>query len=203
MKRMTLEYYNRNAEEFVNVTQKADVSALRERFLSYLPETGRILDWGCGSGRDSLAMRQAGYEIEAVDASENLCEIARKYAKVEVRCEYFQELKCEDRYDGIWACASLLHLAKEEVPEVLRLAERALKQKGVMYASFKYGSFEGERNGRYFTDLTKARFAQILEEIPGLRMKEQWITQDVRKDREMQQWLNVILEKEAEKFKKK
>lgn len=72
---------------------------------------------------------------------------------------------------------------------------KALKEDGIIYTSFKYGDFEGERNGRYFTDFTEKTFEEFVGEIDNLQLKEAWITGDVRPGRGEEKWLNVILQK--------
>jgi SAM-dependent methyltransferase len=109
---------------------------------------------------------------------------------------YFQDLDEQEAYDGIWACSSILHLAKSELKDVLAKMGRALKPEGIIYTSFKYGEFEGERNGRYFTDFTPEAFRDFLRDVPGLCIEEYWITGDVRPGRGAEKWLNVILVKD-------
>jgi SAM-dependent methyltransferase len=191
----TLNYYNQNAADFIANTENADVSTLRNRFLKLVPAGGRILDWGCGSGRDIAAFMESGYQADAVDASEELCKRASEKTGIKVKCESFEELYATEKYDGIWACASLLHLEKSHLAEVITRAENALKPDGVMYISFKYGDFEGERKGRFFTDMTEAEFDKIISHIENMEIIDQWITEDVRKDREDEKWLNLILRK--------
>lgn len=107
----------------------------------------------------------------------------------------FQELSEVGRYDGIWACSSILHLPIDELAEVMRKMVIALKEKGIIYTSFKYGTFAGERDGRFFTDMTEETFAEFLSKIKGLDVEEQWITSDVRPGRGEEKWLNLILRK--------
>lgn len=192
---MNSSYYDNNAAAFSEGTVNADVSSIREKFLSFLPETGIILDWGCGSGRDTKAFLQAGYRVVATDASSELCRLASEYTGVSVRNERFEDLKETSCFDGIWACASLLHVPKTQLASVFHIAANTLKPGGVMYVSFKYGNFEGERNGRYFTDLTEESLTKILESIPSLHIRESWITGDVRDGRGNEKWLNAIIAK--------
>ncbi|SDM47638.1 class I SAM-dependent methyltransferase [Lachnospira pectinoschiza] len=201
MQDITTNYYNSNAKAFIDGTMAADVSDLRERFLNYIPKAGHILDWGCGSARDSLAFLERGLKVDAVDKSKELCELARLNLGIVVDNRDFLELEAVEKYDGIWACASLLHASREELPEIFRIAKRALKTNGVIYASFKYGDFEGERKERYFTDMTLEAFEQILPKINRiddrykLELKENWVTCDVRESRGNEKWLNLILKK--------
>lgn len=101
-----------------------------------------------------------------------------------------------EKYDGIWACASILHLTHNELKEVLKKILLALKKEGIVYLSFKYGTFEGERRGRYFLDMTEEAFAELLNETGGFDIEEKWITGDVRPERGDERWLNLILRKQ-------
>ena len=191
----TLRYYRDHAEEFAAGTINADMEDIRVRFLAFLPEGGRILDFGCGTGRDTKAFRNLGYKTDALDGSEALCRIAEKHTGVAVRCLDFRDyLHSEGEiYDGIWACASLLHLKKQELLPVMRELGKALKPGGVMYASFKYGKYEGERKGRFFTDFTPEGFREFMKNIPEFEIEECWVTGDVRPGRGDERWLNLIL----------
>ena len=189
----TLEYYNRNAREFAEGTSGVDFSGIQNRFLSHLPEGALILDFGCGSGRDTRYFLGKGFRVEAADGSEELCRLASVYTGIPVKQMLFQELEETEKYDGIWACASILHLRREEIPEVFRKMYRALKPGGILYVSFKYGDFEGERNGRYFTDMTEKTAEELLESVLELKIKERWVTGDVRAGRGAEKWLNMIL----------
>lgn len=107
----------------------------------------------------------------------------------------FEELEESEKYDGIWACSSILHLNKSALKDVLKKMSIALKENGVIYTSFKYGDFEGERNGRYFTDFTLEVFKEYIREVPELQIEDYWITGDVRPGRSEEKWLNLILRK--------
>ena len=170
-----------------------DFSGIQNRFLSHLPEGALILDFGCGSGRDTRYFLGKGFRVEAADGSEELCRLASVYTGIPVKQMLFQELEETEKYDGIWACASILHLRREELPEVFRKMYRALKPGGILYVSFKYGDFEGERNGRYFRDMTEETAEELLESVPELKIKERWVTGDVRAGRGAEKWLNMIL----------
>ena len=187
----TLRYYNQEPKDFAAGTVSADMSEARGRFAAHLPRNGRILDFGCGSGRDTKAFLEAGYDVEAADGSEELCALASAYTGTRVKRMLFQELEDVGRYDGIWACASLLHLPKMELKDVLRRAAKTLRPEGVLYASFKYGTFEGIRDGRYFTCFTEETLKDFWQETVPLRIFDLWITEDVRPERE-EQWINLL-----------
>ena len=190
----TLSFYNSNASSFIERTVAADVGTLRERFIKYIPKNGYVLDFGCGSGRDTKYFLEAGFRVDAVDGSEELSTAATEYSGVKVRCMDFFELDVKEQYDGIWACASVLHVEKDRLPELFQIMTDALKPGGVMYFSFKYGDFSGTREGRHFTDLTEKSFREILIGLEDLSIEEEWISEDVRPDRTVR-WLNEIVRK--------
>lgn len=187
----TQDFYNQNAVEFFEGTVAADMTQNYTPFLERLPQGAKILDEGCGSGRDSLAFKKLGYEVTAIDGSKELCKLASEYIGQEVKYMQFQELEFENEFNGIWACATLLHVPSQELPEVIDHLVKALKKDGVLYASFKYGEFEGERKGRYFCDLTEEK-ARELFTARGLKVEEVWITSDVREGRGDEKWFNLI-----------
>ncbi len=191
----TLNYYNQNAAKFIQNTVSVDFAATQNRFLTRLPAEARILDFGCGSGRDTKAFLEQGYRVDAIDGSEELCKLASEYTGIQVRHMFFQELSAVSEYDGIWACSSILHLAREELSDVIRKMITALKPNGIIYTSFKYGTFEGERNGRYFTDMTEETFADFINTMNESQIEEEWVSADVRPGRSEEKWLNLILRK--------
>lgn len=191
----TLEYYNINAQRFVQETINTDISEIQNEFLKYIPARGSILDFGCGSGRDTKFFLEHGYHVEAIDGSETMCRLASAQTGINVKHMLFEDFRETNRYDGIWACASLLHLPKSELIAVIRRMYEALKETGILYMSFKYGSFEGERKARHFTDLTEGSFAKLITEIPELKTEKQWLTNDARPGRSEEKWLNLILKK--------
>ena len=191
----TLKYYNENAQSFASGTVSVKFTEVQDKFLEKLNPDAYILDFGCGAGRDTKYFLSRGYQVDAVDGSEQLCRIASEYTGIKVRQMLFQELDEKEKYDGIWACASILHLPKKQLREVLKNMYAALKSKGWIYISFKYGEFTGERNGRYFTDFTTDTFKDFIHDMHGLKIEEQWITGDVRPGRGEEKWLNLLLQK--------
>ena len=191
----TLKYYNENAKSFIEGTVNVNFVKIQNVFLQLLPSGGLILDFGCGSGRDTKYFLEHGYKVDATDGSIELCKLASKYTGINVKHMLFQELAEVEKYDGIWACASILHVKRTELPEILQKMYTATKKNGVIYISFKYGNFEGERNGRYFTDMTEETMEELLIHVPELKIEKQWITGDVRAGRGDERWLNTILRK--------
>lgn len=191
----TINYYNLNAKNFIENTQNADMHLTQEKFLQLLPGSASILDFGCGSGRDTKYFLEKGYQVVATDGSAELCRLASSFTGIKVKEMLFQELDEIEGYDGIWACSSILHLPKQELLPVIQKMCNALKDNGVIYTSFKYSNFEGERNGRYFTDFMEDTFGKFIKVIPELTVEDQWITLDVRPGRGEEKWLNLILRK--------
>ena len=187
----TIEYYDQNAESFIEGTIHADMKDCRERFLRFIKPGGKLLDAGCGSGRDSLAFLQEGYEVDAFDASEELCRRASELLGIPVECRTFEELTGSEEYDGIWACASLLHVRETDLPDVLERLKNLLKPEGVLYASFKEGSGEREKDGRFFLDMTEDQCRKVFSEA-GFRIIESFLSKDVRNDRQNEGWVNII-----------
>ena len=192
----TLNYYNENAQSFASGTVSVEFTEIQDRFLEKLDPGAYILDFGCGAGRDTKYFLSQGYRVDAIDGSEQLCQIASEHTGIKVRQMLFQELEVNEKYDGIWACASILHLPKKELKEVLKKMLTALKIDGWIYTSFKYGEYEGIRNGRYFTDFTIDTFTDFVQGIQNMRIEEHWVTGDVRPGRGEEKWLNLILQKE-------
>lgn len=191
----TINYYDINAKEFVEGTSNVDFKATQDKFINKLPAKGYILDFGCGSGRDTKYFLARDFNVDAIDGSIELCKIASEYTNIKVRHMYFNELSIVNKYDGIWACSSILHLSLDDLVDVFKRMSKALKDEGIIYTSFKYGDFSGERNGRYFTDMTEDSFAKLIANVENLKVEEQWITADVRPQRGNEKWLNLILRK--------
>lgn len=131
----TLDYYNRNADTFFSGTVSVDFTQTQDKFLYYLNDGDSILDFGCGSGRDTKYFLEAGMKVDAIDGSEEMCRIASEYAGIKVRQMLFRELDAYEKYDGIWACASIRHLPKNDLKIVLLKMATALKTHGIIYTS--------------------------------------------------------------------
>ena len=200
----TVDYYNENAKTFAEATrdvkfdhmQNLFACAVRDSFPQVLQPC--VLDFGCGSGRDAKYFVEQGFLVDAIDGSEKMVEVATEFSSVPVQQMDFMDFAYVDKYHGIWACASLLHLEKEKLPEILQRLVLALVDGGVLYASFKYGDFNGYRQGRHFTDLNETGYQQITENLNGFRTEKVWITGDARPSRENEKWLNLLIRKVTE-----
>ena len=186
----TMAFYDGDPEGYSASTIDGDVSDLRGRFSSLLAPGARVLDLGCGSGRDTLAFTRDGFDVTAVDGSEGMCRVASVYTGVPVRCLDFMDLDYEGEFDGVWACASLLHLRPDELPTALSLIRRALVDGGVLCMSFKRGGFSGRRDGRWYTDLEPEAMAGLAEGA-GLSVVGIWTDADARGT----EWVNGLFRK--------
>lgn len=191
---MTLEYYQHHADDFFSSTVNVDMGSLYTPFLEHVPKGGWILDAGCGSGRDSKAFLQQGYQVEAFDATAEMAKLASQHTGLSVKHMTFSDVDAVNRYDGIWCCASLLHVSATELPDTMAKLARALKSGGIWYISFKYGDGERVKDGRHFTDLNEQGLGALLAGLAGIRLAGHWITEDKRPDRS-EMWLNALLHK--------
>ena len=189
----TLTYYNNNAQTFSDSTLNVDMSALYAEFLPHIKQHGHILDAGCGSARDAAYFKNQGFTVSAFDASPALAKLASNYLQQPVVIKTFQGLECVNKYDGIWCCASLLHVPKAELPQVFLKLQNALKPDGVLYVSFKYGTQERVHNGREFTDLNESALTALINSHTKLKIIKQWQTVDQRPECESQVWLNALI----------
>lgn len=159
----TLEYYNKNAKIYCEQTLVGNLQENYDKFLKHLQPNAYILDFGCGSGRDSKYFIDNGYKIKAIDGSIEMCKLASKYLDQEVTCMKFEELNDINTYDGIWACSSILHIEKENLPNILTKMVNSLKANGIIYTSFKIGTGYEIEEGKYYNYLTKNEMIQILD----------------------------------------
>ena len=189
----TVEYYEKNATKSVESTINADVSELYRPFEELLTPGCRILDLGCGSGRDSKYFAGKGYDVVALDPSSAMCTQTKTFAHVPVYAMKAEEIQFTNVFDGIWACASLLHVPRNEQENTLKKIAVALKDNGILYASWKYGDQNREVDGRLFTNMTSSLLFDMIKRIPEYTVINMWRTRDVRNENQTQIWLNVLL----------
>jgi SAM-dependent methyltransferase len=189
----SINYYDENSRAFVVDTAQVDMGQLYEPFLNCIPEGGRILDLGCGSGRDTKYFMDKSYEVVAIDASEKMVEATKRLANANVLQLRFDQMKFENEFDGIWACASLLHVPETALKNVLELCLHALRPTGVIYASFKYGSAQRFERGRLFTDFNEEKLNVLVSSLAHDLTLNHWVTQDARPDRNNEQWINALI----------
>ena len=191
----TLSYYEENAKGFYKGTVNVNMATLYAPFLSYMPSYAKILDAGCGSGRDTLFFSENGFRVTAFDYSSALVKLASKLTGQEILNLSFQNIDFKDEFDGIWACSSLLHVPSNELHGCLSRLSSAMKTNGILYTSFKYGQGEHERNGRHFVDFDEDNFDEFLKAHPEISVIKYWKTSDLRTGRENEKWLNLLARK--------
>ncbi len=191
----SVNYYDDNAAAFYDSTFAVEMGALYREFLLLVPNGSGILDAGCGSGRDALAFKQAGFDVVAFDASKKLCERARQLLGQDVHHARFDTFTTSKQFSGIWCCASLLHVSRDDLPQTMQKLVDLLVPSGVMYLSFKYGQGEVTRDGRTFTNMDEENLEELLGHIPAVSLLKAWQTGDKRPDRANERWLNAIIRK--------
>ena len=193
----TIEYYDKNADQYFETTKAIDMEEQYKPFLNLLPSNAKILDAGCGAGRDSKAFLEKGYDVTAIDASKELAKKASKHIGQNVLPLRFDELKFKEEFDGIWACASLLHVPKEEFQDSLQHLSDALKPGGIMFASIKKGEGESfDKQGRFFSYFSEKEFKDIVNNIKGLEVVQVLGNED-KLNRKDTVWMSIILKKIA------
>nr|WP_155834185.1 NUDIX domain-containing protein [Butyrivibrio sp. VCD2006] len=186
-----VEYYDMNADSFFAGSVNADMSYERDRFIALLSEHGHVLDAGCGSGRDSKAFLEAGFFVTAFDASEEMRKRASEYLGQEVLDMRFEDIDFHNEFDGVWACASLLHVPVDQLPETMKKLNVSLKSGGVIYASFKYGDGTKMRGDRRFSDFNEKSIVKLFEDA-GFEILFNEVGTDNRPGREDEMWVNAI-----------
>lgn len=194
----TLDYYNKNSEEYFNSTLNVDMTNTYKEFLKLVPEGGKILDLGCGSGRDSMNFMKLGYEVTAVDGAKELAKKASVLLGKEVIVSTFEELELKEKFHGIWACASLLHIKKEDLKIVLNNLYNNLEDNGVFYMSFKYGEKEYvDDKNRYFNCFTDESIISFINENTKFNILDLYITEDKLGRVNEVKWVNLICNKKS------
>ena len=190
----TLSWYRENAIQYAEETRNSLVLDALWEFLSRMKEGGTILDYGSGSGRDSAYFLDKGFSVDSLDGSAEMKAQAERLFGIKVKLSSFLSLEEKEKYDGIWAQASILHLEEHDLRVALTLIERALKRDGVFYSSFRKGEEDGYENGRWYTNMTERRFLSFLP--ASLYVEKIWESQDVRPG-VSRTWLSIIGRKKS------
>lgn len=174
----SIAYYNKNAQAFFDRTINADQQEVYEKFLSRMPEKGGILDAGCGVGRDSKFFQRKGYDVVAFDGSIEMVRLASDQLGKPALHLLFQDVDFQNEFDGVWANASLLHVPYENLRGIIQSFHAALLPSGILYASFKYGSFMRQADDRTFYDMNEDNIQPYLEGL--FHPLEIWKSPDTR-----------------------
>ena len=189
---MSIQFYEDNAEDFFRRSVDADMARGYADFTALVTPGGRILDAGCGSGRDTVALAKLGFRVTSIEASANLAALAAAHTGLPVEVMTFDQIAWRETFDGVWACASLLHVPRADLPAAVRRLRDALLPSGILWMSFKYGAQERQANGRHFTDLDEAGAHPLTAEVGDLALISLTVTDDARPDRPGERWLSVL-----------
>lgn len=190
----TLEYYNNNPQKYFDRTIKIDMQPSYIRFLALLSQSAKILDAGCGVGRDSAYFIAQGFEVTALDASEEMVKLAQQHVKTPVIKKDFFAMDFNNEFDGVWTCASLLHISKIDLPNIFQKFIQALKRNGVWFISFKYGDVETIEDGRLFSRFTIPSFVEFTKQFSQLELLDICRSTSYAQDRE-NEWLQALVRK--------
>lgn len=191
----TLEYYEKNAAAFIKSTIDVNVSELYRPFEELIIPGCKILDLGCGSGRDSKYFVEKGYEVVAVDPSLAMCIHTRSLVNIPVYEIKAEEMQFSNEFNAVWACASLLHIPRDKQKDVLYRIMTALRDEGILYASWKYGTQDRTSDGKRYVDMNELFFNEVIKEVPEMHIVKMWTTRDVRNEYSTQKWLNILFRK--------
>ncbi|MDD3219978.1 MAG: class I SAM-dependent methyltransferase [Lachnospiraceae bacterium] len=192
----SIDYYDQNASTYYDKTIDVDMTKIMKPFIELLPENAEVLDLGCGSGRDTLTLDEAGFSVTPLDGSKEMCRLAEIYTDKDILHLTFDEIDFQEVFDGIWACASLVHTPHKKMPELLDRLVTALVPGGIFYFSVR----EGDRNGwdgtREFYDYSEDRLRDLLSSVKGVKIVDVWTTDALVDDENRSQWFNILLQKE-------
>lgn len=183
----TIDYYNKNSSEFISRTIDVDMTEAYDNFLKLLPDGARILDAGCGSGRDAKKFAELGFAVSAFDASEEMVKHATQYSGIEVQQLRFDQLEYKGEFDGVWTCASLLHVRKDEFVSTFQNLVNALKSSGVIYVSLKQRESNVPVGGRHFSYYSADEVDEIISDQPDLELLDLWFDENAECG-----WINLL-----------
>lgn len=196
-----LDYYNDKADDFIKRTVDLDMTYLYDRFLKYVGDGERILDIGCGSGRDSRYFMSQGYDVYAHDGSEAMVRQARSFIGDRAVMSLFHEFDPVALYgkplafDAMWACASLLHVPENELTQVVDGYLEFLQETGVFFMSFKENEENFTKDERSFTCFTEERLIEWLDELAHVEVLEVFHTLSVKEHAPDEKWISAIARK--------
>lgn len=191
----TRNYYEKTSNKYFKETVNNSMVSTLEKFIQFIPDDGKILDLGCGSGRDSKYLMNRGFQVVALDYSANIAELASKYLGKDVIKKEIENIDYQNEFDGIWACASLLHLSPRQLEMALQKIMDALRSGGILYTSFKEGGgITIDEKGRYFNNQTVNSLTSLLKSFPKNEIVEIWLDRSVLRSRK-QTWVSALIRK--------
>lgn len=194
---MSIDYYNKNARNFIDRTVNIDMSILADQFLEGVVVKGRILDLGCGSGRDSLYFMNKGYDVYAIDGSKALVEYAKNILGINVEQSTYEDYETSLNFDGIWASASLLHVPEEDMVQVVKKFTKKLKVQGIFFMSFKKYKKNFSNEGRDFTCYEEAGLRKMIQGVEDLDIVKIIETPSAKEGHEEERWVSAFCRKRS------
>lgn len=188
----TIDYYNNHSEEHYEYTKDISMEEHWNVFTKLLPDNASILDLGCGSGRDSAYFISRGFDVTALDGSENMCNLASIHIGQEVLHMEFEDIDFEEVFDGVWANASLHHIPSNNIDRILDKVVNSLKKDGIMYMSFHHGEDEGLQDERYYTNYRTRTLKGLISRFEKLEVIDIRKSQDIIPDRDVQ-WIYALV----------
>ena len=185
----TKQYYSNNYKEYISSTQNVDMTEHYNQFLPYLSKDAKILDIGFGSGRDMLYFASKGFNVFGVDNVSEFVDNAKANGLNIELCD-FHNLPYVESFDGIWACASLLH--SNDLSLAFNNLYKALKVGGYIYLSMKYGKDSSIENGRFYQYVDEQKLKNLCENS-NLSIVEIYNSEDLLKRNNG--WINAVLRK--------
>ncbi|WP_196764436.1 class I SAM-dependent methyltransferase [Pseudomonas fluorescens] len=191
----TLKYYEDTYQEYDRFSSSIDMSEQWKSFESMLPPGGRVLDLGCGTGRDIKHFLEMGFIVEGLEPSLAMANCARLKTGAKIFDLAAEQIAFVEEYDGIWACASLMHLCKPAFFDTLPKIVRSLKTGGHLYFSLKQGVGEARNtDGRLFSFYKMDEITDLFSLIANTQIVKQWVSKDLA-GRSETQWVNTIVKK--------
>ena len=185
----TKQYYSTNYKEYISSTQNVDMTEHYNRFLPYLSKGAKILDIGFGSGRDMLYFSSKGYNVFGIDNVSEFVDNGKANGLNVELCD-FHNLPYVEEFDGIWACASLLH--SDDLLLAFNNLYKALKVGGFIYLSMKYGNGTNVENGRFYQYINEEKLKELCKNS-NLFIVEIYNSEDLLKRNNC--WINAVLTK--------
>ncbi len=190
-----IDYYNKYAAKVFEDTVDLDTEDVTMEFLALLEEGDTILDMGCGSGRDSLAFYELGYDVTPLDGAEEMCRLAEVHTGLDVLQMTYEEMNFDGAFDGVWAYNALIHIPKAELPQIFSRVAKALEENGIFFLSMRLGDSDGFRGERYFNAFSERELCALLEEDHLFQVEKEWVSRDIRENHPDTRWINVLARK--------
>lgn len=173
----TIDFYNENAFDYYHQTYTADMDGIYKRVRKYIPNGSRVLDAGCGVGRDTEYFIKHGFKVTSFDASKEMVSFCNQYSFAYCEQLSFKDIDYPPIFSLVWTCASLLHLNKHDFEYAIKRLFKATQYNGHIYFSLKKKSDNTETSKRKFYFYEDKYLYNLLEKELGMTLVEQWESQ--------------------------